>query len=107
VRGQRIDRVHGAHVERRRCDRPALVRGSQRVLTAADGLPEGVLGFERTGAGTTLVTLAAMSGRDVRLDASWADGWRIVVDSAASDPRDGQAFDGVLPADTAAVLERA
>jgi alpha-glucosidase len=111
VAAQRSDPTSTADLYRRllaaRHTRTALVRGSQRVLGEEDGVPAGVLGIERTHAGTTLVTLAEMSGRNTELGSSWSKGWRVVVDSATSDVRDGRGFDATLTADTAVVLERA
>ena len=110
VAAQQADPASTAHLYRRllalRRAQPALVSGAQRVLDAQDGLPQGVLGFERTLAGTTIVTLAEMAGRRAELSADWTDGWHVLLDSAGDGRRAGEAFTGVLEADTALVLQR-
>ncbi len=111
VEAQQQDPASTANLYRRllalRRARPALVRGAQRVLAAEDGLPEGVLGIERTLGDDVLVTLAGMSGTSARLGPTWADGWHVVVDTTGPGDREGRAFDGLLAADGAVVLERA
>ena len=115
VAAQRRDPASTAHLYRRllalRRATPALVRGSQRVLGAEDGLPDGVLGSVRELDGATVVTLASMTAPDAVLApavvgaASW-DGWVVAVDSDGAGSREGRAFDGTLPATTAVVLRR-
>jgi alpha-glucosidase len=110
VAAQQADPASTANLYRRllalRHARPAVVRGSQRVLDAADGLPAGVLGIERRLDGDVLVTLAEMSGSPATLDAAWSEGWRVVIDSAGEGARESQVFDGTLAPDAAVVLER-
>jgi alpha-glucosidase len=110
VAAQRSEAASTANLYRRllalRHARPALVRGTQRVLDAGDGLPEGVLGLERSLGDDVLVTLAEMSGRTATLDARWSTGWRVVIDSLGVGEREGSVFDGTLAPDCALVLER-
>jgi len=111
VAAQQADEASVANLYRRllalRRDRTTLVRGAQRVLDTQDGLPDGVLGIERTLDDAQLVTLAEMAGRSVQLEDPWRAGWRVVIDTAGAGAREGEPFDGRLPADTAVVLERA
>ena len=90
----------------RRREEPALVRGTQRILDVTDGVPEGVLGFARVDGTREVVTLAQMSGRPTTLGPAWASGWTVLVDTNGSGAREGLAFDGTLPADTAVVIGR-
>lgn len=110
VAAQQADPASIANLYRRllalRHARQTLVAGSQRVLGADDGVPDGVLGFERTLDDVTLVTLAEMAGRATELGPGWTDGWRVLLDSAGDGSRAGRSFTGVLDADTALVLER-
>lgn len=110
VARQQADPASTANLYRRllrlRRARPELVHGSQEVLGAPDGLPDGVLGIRREAAGSTSVTLAEMAGRDTSLGAPWSSGWDVAVDTAGSGAREGTSFDGTLPADTAVVLTR-
>ena len=111
VEAQRADPASALHLTRRlialRRATPALVRGAQRVLSAADGLPDGVLGFERWLGDARTVTLAEMAGRDATVPALADGGWTVRIDTAGAGAREGRPFDGTLPADTAVVLERA
>jgi alpha-glucosidase len=110
VAAQREDPASTANLYRRllalRRGQPALVRGTQRVLDASDGVPDGVLGIERRYGGTVMVTLAEMSGTPAVLSPSWTEGWRVALDSAGAGPRESQPFDGTLAADAAVVLEQ-
>lgn len=109
VAAQEADAASALHLTRRlialRTATPALVRGAQLVLGAADGIPDGVLGCERVLDGTRIVTLAEMAGRDAVLP-SFAAGWTLRVASAGDGSDEGAAFDGRLAADTAVVIQR-
>jgi alpha-glucosidase len=108
VAAQQKDPASVANLYRRllalRRERPVLVRGSQRVLDVHDGLPDGVLGVERSLEGDVTVTLAEMSGRPAVLSAEWSQGWRILIDTVGSGARESQDFDATLPADAAVVI---
>ena len=108
VAAQQRDPASTANLYRRllalRRAHPALVRGAQRVLGAEDGLPDGVLGFERSIDGETLITLAEMSGRSAPLPSELWNGRTVLIDSVADGAREAAPFDGVLAADSALVL---
>jgi hypothetical protein len=82
------------------------VRGAQRVLDDRDGLPEGVLGLERTLDGDVTVTLAEMSGTSARLDPRWATGWTVLIDTVGAGSQESATFDATLSADSAVILGR-
>jgi alpha-glucosidase len=109
VAAQQADPTSTANLYRRlltlRSTTPALVRGEQRVLGPEDGVPDGVLGFERMLDGERWVTLAEMSGRDVVLDGpGWQDGWIVALDTDGAGTHAGEVFGARLAADTAVVL---
>ena len=111
VAAQQADPASTANLYRRllalRHAEPALVRGAQRILGGADGIPDGVLAVQRTDGVDELVTLAEMAGRGAVLDRRWASGWTVAIDTQSAGPREGTPFDGALDADTAIVLRRA
>ena len=111
VAAQRDDPGSTLHLTRRliavRTAAPALVRGTQRVLGAADGIPDGVLGFERRLDDARTVTLAEMAGRPADVAAFADGGWTVRIASVDAAAREGRPFDGTLPADAAVVLARA
>jgi len=111
VAAQEADPASALHLTRRlialRSSHEVLVRGAQRVLGAADGIPDGVLGFVRELGDARMVTLAEMAGRTATVPA-FADGaWVVRIGSDGAAAGEGGTFDGTLPADTAVVLERA